>query len=73
MEERRTDTEETFGPQDPPAEVSDQNAEEQPAPASDGAAAREKPPAEPRRDRSGKPAGAAGEGSQSTGHPDNAG
>jgi hypothetical protein len=64
---------------DPPGAVSDQNQEEQPSGMRDD---REHPEPRSREDEDEKPArdgdrggssGAAGEGSQSTGHPDSAG
>ncbi len=69
MEERRTDTEETFGDQPLPADTSDQNAEEPSAPEGDSGDSHRH---QPRREDAGNPGGA-GEGSQATGHPENAG
>ena len=67
MGDRESETQETFGDQPLPGDVSDQNTEEPSAPQKGDSGARDGSP-EPTEDP-----GSAKEGGQSTGHPEHAG
>ena len=79
-DERKSDTAETYGSQDAPGDASNQNAEEPSAPEGGGSSrsgggdgrAKGAPSKVDGEERPGNPGGA-GEHSQATGHPSNAG
>ncbi|MDQ6745561.1 MAG: hypothetical protein M3Z27_06070 [Actinomycetota bacterium] len=79
-QDRSSDTAETFGDQPLPDSASNQNAEEDPTPESSGGGGGQQDPDPPDEDagrqndeRQSGTVGGAGEHSQATGHPDNAG